>query len=88
MAQHYDIRKYPQKVFRQIETSFHKRFQEDGAEKLKSSLRFILVEDERVMDHPDDLVFKTSRIVYDERELFEIHFNNKTKTITSIYLVK
>ncbi|OGG39737.1 hypothetical protein A2118_02970 [Candidatus Kaiserbacteria bacterium GWA2_50_9] len=87
MAQHYDITKYPQKKFRRIESAFEKKF-ESGVQKVKNSLRFIQLKDERVKEHPNDTAFETSRMLNNERERFEIHFDEKRKTITKIYLVK
>lgn len=67
MAQHYDISKYPQKYFREIESSFKKKF-EDGIQKVKYSLRFNHLEDERAKEYANGLVFETSRKVNNERE--------------------
>ena len=87
MAQHYDISKYPQKYFRDIESSFKKKFNR-GIQKVKYSLLFNHIEDDRVKEHPNDLVFETSRKVSNEREAFEIHFDQSKNSVTKIYLVK
>jgi hypothetical protein len=87
MAQHYDISFYPQKYFKKIELSFKKKF-ENGIQKVKHSLLYTQIEDERAKEHPNDLVFETSRKVVNEREAFEIHFDQSKNSITKIYLVK
>ena len=87
MAQHYDISLYPQKYFKKIEVSFKGKF-ENGIQKVKQSLLFNQIEDERAKEHPNDLVFETSRKVVNERESFEIHFDQANNSITKIYLVK
>lgn len=87
MAQHYDISNYPQKYFKKIVSSFKRRF-EKGIQKVKYSLLFIRIEDERAKEHPDDLVFETYRRVNNDMETFEIHFDKSKNSITKIYLVK
>lgn len=87
MAQHYDITKYPQKYFRQIEASFKRKFGK-GVQKVKYSLRFNQIKDERAKEHSNDVIFETSRRVNNEREVFEIHFDQSKNSITKIYLVE
>ncbi|MEO8148747.1 MAG: hypothetical protein ABI723_13975 [Bacteroidia bacterium] len=87
MAQHYDITKYPQKYFRSIEDSFKRKFSL-GVQKVKYSLKYFYVEDERAKEHSNDVVFETSKKVNNEIEKFEIHFDQNSNSITKIYLVK
>ena len=86
MAQHYDISKYQQKYFRQIETSFEKKFK-NGFQKVKYSLKFHFIDDERAKEHPNDEVFRTAKRINKFMETFEIHFDSKLNIITKIYLV-
>jgi hypothetical protein len=87
MAQHYDISFYPQKYFRKVENLIKKKF-DAGVQKVINSLRYFHVDDLRTKEHPNDIVFETSRKINNEMETFEIHFDQNKNLVTKIYLVK
>jgi len=87
MAQHISIKNSGKKEFQNIYESICKSF-EKGILAIQSSLKFQEIEDENFKNSENEKVFATWRILRNEKETFEIHFDSEKNEIIEIYLVK
>ena len=91
MAQHIPIGSFRTKIFRKIEESIQRDFQ--NINRVKGSLKYNPDYSRFHCEHEDQEVYFTERyigkgIVWGEsRGTFEIHYNRKIRRIESIYLV-
>lgn len=98
MAQHISIKSLPQKVFRKIEESIKKDFGKSYMPTTSMKYEWLrrVLRDNDYKDFQEienDEVFTTSRNIGEgfvwgsNRGNFEVHFDNKNKTVLNIYLV-
>ena len=87
MAQHYNIYDCEVKYCKKITTSIKAKFSQ-GIEKVRGSLRFIEETNPDAKEHIYDSIFNTRRLVGNEFEQLEIHFDKQKKVVTKIYVVK
>jgi hypothetical protein len=87
MAQHISIKNSDKKELQKIYESICKSFGK-GILSIQSSLKFQEIVDENFKHSENEKIFVTWRILRNEKETFEIHFNSEKNKITEIYLVK
>lgn len=87
MAQHIDIFKSNNKQHQSIVRALQDRFTK-GVDSIRSSVKFVEIEDSVYKLHANDLVFETFRTLNSEKESLEIHFDTTTASITEIFIVK
>jgi hypothetical protein len=88
LAQHIPIDNTTNKGMKMIFTSISKQFNNFDVSKIKSSLKYQEIYDDRFKIFKNDNVFKTWRTVNGIREIFEVHFDSIQKKIIQIYFVK
>ena len=87
MAQHFNICGLKVKYCQKVEESIRKKFAL-GIERVRRSNLFIEELNSGAKEHKDETIFYTNRIVGDERETLEVHFDERLKIVTQIFVIK